>query len=143
MRNQLMPFQGPRLILFSVVMILAFMTLIARLYDWQFVRHAEFDAGANENAIQSVPLPAPRGVIYDRYGVGLALNAPAFNVQVVPAGLPDDEQEALDVLNRLSALIDVPATRAADDAAGKKTVRSLQEMVKEGAGIAPYRAVVV
>jgi len=47
------------------------------------------------------------------------------------------------VLNRLSALIDVPATRAAADAAGKMNVRSLQDMVLEGQGIAPYRAVVV
>jgi penicillin-binding protein 2 len=142
-RSRLLPFQGPRLVFFSVVMLATFVVLVGRLYEWQFVRYNEFLAGAQENAIQSVPLPAPRGVIYDRYGVELALNAPAFNVDVIPANLPDDETATLDVLNRLSALIDVPATRAAADAAGKRDIRSLQEMVKEGEGIAPYRPVVV
>ncbi|MEP7285689.1 MAG: penicillin-binding protein 2 [Chloroflexota bacterium] len=143
MRNNLMPFQGPRLVFFMVVMLSAFVILVLRLYEWQFTDYTQLSANANENSTQSVPLPAPRGVIYDRFGVGLALNSPAFNVSVVPAGLPDDQDQALAVLNRLSALIDVPATRAAADAAGKKTIRSLDEMVKEGQGIAPYRPVVV
>src|SRR5450631_1268094 len=124
-------------------MISAFLVLVLRLVEWQGFEYQQFQAGADENAIQSVPLPAPRGVIYDRYGVPLALNAPAFNVSVIPANLPDDNDQALAVLNRLSALIDVPATRAAADAAGKTDVRSIQDMVQEGQGIAPYRPVVV
>lgn len=143
MRNRLMPFQGPRLVFFGVVMFCVFVVLIMRLYEFQFVRYAAFNAAAEENARQNVPLPAPRGVIYDRYGVPLALNAPAFNVAVTPASLPADEAAALQVLNRLSALIDVPATRAAADAAGKRFVRSLQEQVKDGEGVAPYRPVIV
>jgi penicillin-binding protein 2 len=141
--NRLMPFQGPRLVFFTAVMLASFVVLVTRLYEWQVTRYPELQAGAQENAYQTVPVPAPRGVIYDRFGVELALNSPAYNVTIVPASLPDDENQALAVLNRLSALIDVPATRAAADAAGKKGERSLQEMVKEGEGIAPYRPVVV
>src|SRR5258708_22758004 len=143
MRNRLTPFQGPRLVLLLVVMFLTFGVLISRLVEWQLFRFKEFEAGANENAVQAVPLTAPGGVIYDRNGVGLAFNSPAFIVSVVPAGLPDDPDQALAVLNRLSALIDVPATRASADASGKKTIRTLEEMVAEGEGIAPYRPVVV
>jgi penicillin-binding protein 2 len=143
MRDKLFPFQGPRLIFFSVVMFCIFIVLMIRLYELQFVRYEAFEAAARENAVQAVPLPSTRGVIYDRYGVPLALNAPAFNVAIIPAELPDDEAATLDVLNRLAALIDVPATRAAADAAGKRFVRSLQELVVEGEGIAPYRPVVV
>lgn len=138
-----MPFQGPRLVAFLIVMFVTFVILIARLYQFQFTEYNRFVAAARENSVQSVPLPAPRGVIYDRYGVPLALNAPAFNVSVIPAELPDDEEATLNVLNRLAALIDVPATRAAADAAGKRNLRSLQELVLEGQGIAPYRPVVV
>ncbi len=143
MSNKLLPFQGPRLVFFKVVMICVFVVLILRLYEWQVTQYSKFEAGAKQNSVQNVPLPAPRGVIFDRYSVELALNEVAFNVTVIPASLPDDESVALGVLNRLSALIDVPATRAAADAAGKNTIRSLQELVKEGEGIAPYRAVVV
>src|SRR5258708_10440303 len=143
MRNRLTPFQGPRLVLLLVVMFLTFGVLISRLVEWQLFRFKEFEAGANENAVQAVPLTAPGGVIYDRNGVGLAFNSPAFIVSVVPAGLPDDPDQALAVLNRLSALIDVPATRASADASGKKTIRTLEEMVAEGEGIALYRTAVV
>jgi penicillin-binding protein 2 len=141
--NRLMPFQGSRLILFMTVMIATLVVMVIRLYDYQFVQRERFVIAANENAIQSVPLPAPRGVIYDRNGVGLALNSPAWLVTVTPASLPDDDQDILRVLNRLSALIGVPSTREAADAAGKRDVRSLDELVREGRGIAPYRAVVV
>jgi penicillin-binding protein 2 len=143
MRNRLLPFQGPRLIFFSVAMFCTFLILITRLYEFQVIEYDSFKAKANENSIQSVPLPAPRGVIYDRFGTALALNTPAFNVSITPAYLPDDDAQTLDVLNRLSALIDVPATRAAADAAGKRNIRSLEQMVTEGQGIAPYRPVVV
>lgn len=141
--GRLLPFQGARLVFVCVVMFCTLVVLVLRLYDYQFVQHDKFVAQARENAVQSVPLPAPRGVIYDRYGVALALNSPAWLVTVIPASLPDDERASLDVLNRLSSLIDVPPTRAAADAAGKKDIRSLQEMVVEGEGIAPYRPVVV
>ncbi|HLY27904.1 MAG TPA: penicillin-binding transpeptidase domain-containing protein [Aggregatilineales bacterium] len=143
MRNQLKPFQGPRLVFFAGIILATFLILVFRLYEWQAVDYQQFEQGAESNAIQTVPLPAPRGVIYDRYGVALALNAPAFNVSIIPANLPDDPDQSLAVLNRLSALIDVPATRASADAAGRKNERSLDEMVTEGEGIAPYRAVVV
>ncbi|MHB8626421.1 MAG: penicillin-binding transpeptidase domain-containing protein [Aggregatilineales bacterium] len=141
--GHLVPFQGPRLILTVAIMCTVFLILVARLYQYQFVQHAQFVAAANGNAIETVPLAVPRGVIYDRYGAPLALNSPAFVVTVTPAYLPNDPNATLDVLNQLSALIDVPPTRAAADAAGKKDVRSLQEMIVEGQGIAPYRPVVL
>ncbi|GAB4551302.1 MAG: hypothetical protein OHK0023_18070 [Anaerolineae bacterium] len=143
MRNRILPFQGPRLVFFTVVMFCTFIVLIVRLYEFQFVRYETFQAAAQENAVQAVPLPSTRGSIFDRYGVPLAVNAPAFNIAVTPAYLPDSEQDTLRVLNRLSALIDVPATRAAADAAGKRNIRSLQEQIIESQGIAPYRPVVV
>jgi len=73
----------------------------------------------------------------------LAQNDPAYNVTVTPAQLPDDPEQVLAIYNRLSALVDVPATRAAADAAGRTFDRSIEELVLEGQGIAPYREVVV
>src|SRR5689334_7203517 len=99
MYNRLQPFQGLRLIFFAVVMFSAFLILILRLYDWQINQQQEFNRGAQANSDQSVPLPAPRGVIYDRNGTPLALNSPAYIVSVIPAGLPYDQNQALDVLN--------------------------------------------
>ncbi|MBX3065940.1 MAG: hypothetical protein KF726_23380 [Anaerolineae bacterium] len=149
MRGRLQPFQGARLVFITVVMLLTFAVLIMRLYELQTVHYDEFNAQAVENAVQNVPLPAPRGAIYDRYGRALALNAAAFNISIVPAELPGDPtanpmtSDTLTVLNQLAALIDVPATRAAANAAGKFTIRSLEEQVRDQAGVRPYQPVTV
>ena len=143
MQRQLLPFQGWRLTLFGAVIFFSFLLLSLRLYQLQFIENEGYILRAEENRLQLVPIAAPRGVVYDRYGVPLALNVPAFNVTITPAELPDDQEATLEIYNRLSALIGVPATRASADAAGRFFERSLEEMVLEGEGIAPYRPVVV
>jgi penicillin-binding protein 2 len=143
MRNTLLPFQGPRLFLFGLVIVVAFALLTARLYYLQVIDYQSYVAFANENSVQSVPLPAPRGVIYDRFNQPLALNAPAFNVSIIPASLPEEQEVYLKILNRLSALIDVPPTRSAALASGRRNERSLEELMLEGQSIAPYRPVTV
>ncbi len=143
MDRRLLPFQGWRLLFFRVVVIFSLLVLVLRTGELQFKYGAQFRQDAEENRLQLVLKPAPRGVILDRNGVALAKNDPAYNVTITPADLPDDPADVLAVYNRLSALIDVPATRAIADAAGKVNVRSLEELVREGAGIAPFRPVVV
>ncbi len=143
MNRRILPFQGWRLTMLGAVMFFAFLLLIGKLYTMQFVEGEEYVLQAEENRLQLLPIAAPRGVITDRYNRQLAYNVPAFNVTIVPASLPSDDAEVLAIYNRLSALIDVPATRAAANAAGRLLERSLEEMVDEGAGVEPYRAVVV
>ncbi|MBN1964743.1 MAG: penicillin-binding protein 2 [Anaerolineae bacterium] len=143
MNRRLLPFQGWRLTLFQAVIFFSFVLLIIRLYDLQFMRGEELTLAAEENRLQLVPIAAPRGVIYDRYGQLLALNVPAFNVTIVPGELPEDPEARLDIYNRLSALVDVPPTRASADAAGRIFERSLEEFVIEGEGIEPFQAIIV
>jgi penicillin-binding protein 2 len=132
-----------RLTLFRAIVVCSLAVLVLRLGELQFTRGEQFVQDAEENRLQIVLQPAPRGAILDRNGLRLAKNDPAYNVAITPADLPDDPADVLAVYNRLSALIDVPATRTVADAAGRTNERSLEEMVREGAGIAPYRAVVV
>ncbi len=138
-----MPFQGWRLGLFRAVVIFSLLVLVLRTGELQFGRREQFVQDAEENRLQLVLIPAPRGQIYDRNMVALAKNDPAYNVTIVPAQLPDDPDAVLDIYNRLSALVDVPATRAAADAAGRVNERSIEELVAEGRGIAPFREVVI
>jgi penicillin-binding protein 2 len=112
------------------------------MYDLQIVRTSEAQLAADDNRLKEVPIPAPRGVIFDRYNRPLAKNVPAFNVTIVPAALPDDVTAELDIFHRLSALVNVPPTIAAARASGRR-VRSIEELVAEGEGIAPFRPVVV
>ena len=95
--RRILPFQGWRLILFQAVVIFSLVVLIIRMADLQFVRGAQFQTDAEENRLQLVLKPAPRGAILDRYGVPLAKNDPAYNVAITPAYLPDDPADVLDL----------------------------------------------
>lgn len=141
--RRMMPFQGWRLVLFRAVVVFTLVILVIRTAELQFQRAEQFVEDAQENRLQLVLSAAPRGWIYDRTGVPLARNDPAFNVAITPAELPDDPEAAAEVYSLVSALVDVPATRAIADAAGRTTERSLEELVAEGEGIAPYRPVLV
>ncbi len=138
--QRLLPFQGWRLTFFQGLVFAVFLVFSIRLYDLQVVRTEEYQLYADDNRLNELLLPAPRGVIFDRYGEPLAVNVPAYNVTIVPAALPASEEETLAIYNRLSALVGVPPTAAL--AAGRG-VRSIEEVVDEGARIAPFRAVVV
>ncbi len=142
MDRRLMPFQGWRLTLFQGVMVGMFLFFAVRMYELQIARSQEFQQLADENRLNELPIPAPRGIILDRYDRPLAKNSPAFNITIVPAALPGDQAETLSIFNRLSALVDVPPTIATARASGQR-VRSIEELVVEGAGIAPFRPVVV
>jgi penicillin-binding protein 2 len=140
--GRILPFQGWRLTLVQGVIAAAFLLFGMRMFQLQVLQYSDLQAAANENRLQELPLASARGVMSDRNGVPLAINVPAFNVTVVPAALPDNQDETLRIYNRLSALTGVPPTRAIADAA-RQNVRSIEEMVDEGRGIAPYRPVVI
>ncbi len=69
------------------------------------------------NRLRLIPLPAPRGVIYDREGRILAENVPQFVVQVDRASLPRDRRARWALYLRLSALLDLPVALTVDGGA--------------------------
>ncbi len=140
--GRLIPFQGWRLTFLQGIIAAAFLIFGLRMFQLQVMQFDDLQAAANENRLQELPLASARGVMSDRNGTPLAINVPAFNVTVVPAALPDNQEDTLRIYNRLSALTGVPPTRAIADAA-RQNVRSIEEMVDVGRGIAPYRPVVI
>ena len=138
--QRLLPFQGWRLTFFQGIIFAVFLLFSLRMYDLQVVGYNQAQLQADENRLNEQPLPAPRGVIFDRYGETLAVNVPAYNVTIIPAALPADETAEFDIFNRLSALLDVPPTAALAEGRG---VRSIEELVVEGEGIEPFRPVIV
>jgi penicillin-binding protein 2 len=140
--RRLDPFQGWRLTLFQGVVFAVFVVFGLRLVQWQFLQADQFIIAADDNRLDELPLSAPRGVILDRREQPLAINVPAYNVLVTPAELPADEAATLAIYNQISALTGVPPTDAIASASGQN-VRSIESFVTEGAGIAPYRPVIV
>lgn len=140
--KQLNATQGWRLTFFQGIVFAVFMLFGLRMYQLQIVEFETLNAVADENRLSRLPIPSERGAIFDRNDVRLAFNVPAYNVTVIPAALPLNEEEELAIFNRLSALVEVPPTREIAVASGQN-VRSIEELVAEGAGIAPFRPVII
>ena len=88
---------GRRVLAAVLVMLLLVAALGARLYYLQVVRHEYFSELSQGNRIRIEPLPPSRGLILDRNGVPLALNRPAYQLELVREQTPDVE----DALARL------------------------------------------
>ncbi len=140
--SRLIPFQTWRLTFFQAVIFAVFLIFAIRMYELQIVQYDDYQERAEGLQLKSLPIAARRGAIFDRHDRRLAFNVPAYNVTIIPAQLPDQEEDELAVFNRLSALVDVPPTREIARQSGR-FVRSLQELVEEGAGIEPFRPVIV
>jgi penicillin-binding protein 2 len=90
--------------LFAVLLLLLGLgLLITRLVDLQLVQHGYFSTRADENRMRVVPIAPVRGLIYDRNGVVLAQNQPAFVLEITPEQVDDMQQ----TLQRLAAIIDI------------------------------------
>ena len=68
----------------SVVVLLAFGLVVARLLVLQVQRHEELSERAESNRTAVVPIVPNRGQILDRNGVVLATNYSAYTLEIMP-----------------------------------------------------------
>ena len=102
-------FYNPRIAALLLLGLAMLGVFVLRLWDVQIVRGEQYRADADANRLRLESVAAPRGVIYDRTGLPLVRNAPNFQVQIIPAYLPDNQQDEQRVFERLSALLGIPA----------------------------------
>ena len=74
--------------------------LVSRLHWLQVQRYDHFTDLAQGNRVRVEPLPAPRGMIYDRSGAVLAENRPAYQLELV-------REQVKDVEATLAELVDI------------------------------------
>lgn len=72
-----------------VLILLGLGGLVGRYVVLQVSRHAEFVTRSTNNRVKPRAIPPARGLIYDRNGVLLANNVPAFRLEVVPEQVKD------------------------------------------------------
>lgn len=77
--------------------------LIYRLVQLQSVQHAYFVTRSDENRMRVRPVESVRGLIFDRNGVVLAENLPAYRLQLVPEQIPD----LVDTVERLGRVMGI------------------------------------
>lgn len=93
-----------RFLTFGIVTVLVFGLLASRLAYLQISSGRVYAAQA-ATSIQSVeePIPAPRGLIYDRKGRPLVVNVASYTVKITPSNLPFDQRGP--VADRLGTLL--------------------------------------
>ena len=95
-------FASRTLVVFLVVALLCCL-LIARMVWLTVFKHDEYETISEENRIQMVVVPPPRGRIYDRRGDLLAYNVPVFSIFLVPERTDDVDA----TLAEIDALVDL------------------------------------
>jgi len=106
---------GRRVVAASFIIMLLLGALGARLFYLQVVRHDYFSDLSQGNRIRIDPIPPPRGLILDRNGVPLALNRPAYQLELTREQTPD-----LD--DTLARLVELQLLAPEDLARTKRTI---------------------
>ncbi len=89
------------------LVLLMFGILIIQLINMQIIRGEEFRDQASINALREVPIPAARGLIYDRNGKLLVQNAARFSVAILPGDMQEEGEAAM--YRTVSETIGMPA----------------------------------
>ncbi len=90
-----------RLVASAVGAGLAMALLIARLVELQVIDFEHFRTLSEDNRVRVEPVAPTRGLIYDRNGVILAENVPAYSLDVVPEAAGDIDR----LLERIGRLV--------------------------------------
>lgn len=110
----------------AVIVAVVFAVLVGRLGQLQIIQGSEWEKAALGQRIRLVTTPAPRGNIYDRNGVILATNKPAFFAYLVYTGKPMRDE----TVDRLSEILDL----------GPEVIREASKQLQPSVG-RPYQPV--
>jgi len=88
-------------VLASWTLAVLFALFVGAFFRTQIVQHSRYTLQSEENRLREVPVPAPRGIIYDRNQQILAENVPGYSVQL----LSQNTDSLRATLQRLAAVI--------------------------------------
>lgn len=91
----------------ALACLLLLLVLAGRMIYLQVLHHDVFSTLSQNNRLQVVPVPPNRGLIFDRNGVVLAENQPAFHLEITP-------EEVTDLDSTLSGLAELINIRPVD-----------------------------
>ncbi len=89
-----------------IIVLLAMGTLIGRLIFLQVFAFDVYKTLSLHNQVRIVPLVPSRGLIFDRHGVVLAENIPAFSLEITPERI----ENLSDTLKAIDAIIPITET---------------------------------
>ena len=77
--------------------------LVVSFFRTQILGHGKYQLQSETNRLRPIPLPAPRGIIYDRNGRVLAENVPGYTVSL----LPGPEANLRSTLARIASIANI------------------------------------
>jgi penicillin-binding protein 2 len=80
-----------------------FVVLLGAFFRAQVLQNARYVLASEENRLREIPLPAPRGVIYDRQGRVIAENLPGYSISL----LARNEDSLRTTMRRIGELVPV------------------------------------
>ncbi|MEO8194386.1 MAG: penicillin-binding protein 2 [Gemmatimonadales bacterium] len=84
---------------------IGFVLLLSAFFRAQVLQTESYRKASEENRLREIPLPAPRGIIYDRKGQIIAENLPAYSVSITAPSL-DSLRASLKLLQPTLQLTD-------------------------------------
>ena len=78
-----------RLVLSAIIIVVLLSLVLGRLYVLQVVDYEHFSTLSDSNRVRIKALPPTRGLIYDRNGVVMANNLPAYRLEIVREQIAD------------------------------------------------------
>jgi len=83
--------------------------MVLSFFRTQILGHGKYQLQSETNRLRPIPLPAPRGVIYDRNGRVLAENVPGYTVSL----LPGPEASLRATLARIASIANIDSAEIA------------------------------
>lgn len=105
-----------------------FLIVLFRLFYIQILNNNFYFVRAEQNREREIPIPAKRGLIYDKLNNKLTENIPRFSLTMTPQDLPHTENERRKVLKKLSQLTD-QSTEEIEDIIQKYKEHNLESIV--------------
>ncbi|MCL4243966.1 MAG: penicillin-binding protein 2, partial [Candidatus Dadabacteria bacterium] len=102
-------FRG-KLVISTIILCVAFVALVSRLWFLQVIKGDEFESFSVGNRVRIERVPAPRGRVLDRYGREFVVNRPSFDISV----LPKDVEDIQALSDNLSLILDLESAKVRD-----------------------------
>lgn len=87
----------------SGLLFVGFLLLLGAFFRTQVLQNARYVLVSEENRLREIPLPAPRGIIYDRNGKVIAENLPGYSISL----LARNEDSLRTTMRRIGGLVTV------------------------------------